>query len=101
MAFVLKEARDVRDASELQRRGEGSNGCCWYDGVAEAVGEEDGSVDLVDEVQGGATLISREVVWERPDEAVQLVMLELVGPSAELRVDRRCRTHSCRPRRRR
>jgi len=84
MPLVLQEARDVRRASGAQRLGKGLNGGCWYDGVVESVGQEDGSVDLVHEVEGRAALITREAVRERPDEAVQLVLLELVRPPAEL-----------------
>ena len=39
-------------ASRAQRLGKGLNGSSWYDGIIEAVGQEDGPVDLVDQVQG-------------------------------------------------
>ncbi len=82
--LVLKETRDVRRAAPLQRPYQGLNGTCWYDGVVEAVDQEDGPVDLVDKIGGRAALVEREAHGKRPDEAVQLVVLKLVGPSLEL-----------------
>ena len=84
MSLVLEESRDVRRTSGAQRLGKALNGSCWYDGVVEAVGQEDGPVDLVHEVGGRAALVARKALGERPDEAVQLVMLELVRPPVEL-----------------
>ena len=81
---MLEEARDVRRAARAQRLGKGLNGTWWHDWVVEAVGQEDGPVDLVDEVERGAALVARQAVRKRPDEAVQLVTLELVRPPAEL-----------------
>jgi hypothetical protein len=78
-SLVIKEMRDVRCASEAQRPGEGLNGRCWYDRVVKAVGQEDGPVDLVDEVEGRAALPTREAVRERPVEPVQLVTLDPAG----------------------
>ena len=60
------------------------NGSCRYDGIIEAVGQEDGPVDLVDEVDGRAALVDLKALGEQSDEAVQLVMLELMRPPAEL-----------------
>ena len=84
MPLVRKESRDVRRASGAQRLDETLNGSCWYDGVVEAVGQEDGPVDLVHEVDGRPTLIARKALRERPDEALQLVMLKLVRLPVEL-----------------
>ena len=70
MPLVLKESRDMRRTSGAQRLDEALNGSCWYDGVVEAVGQEDGPVDLVHEVGGRAALVAREALGERPDEAV-------------------------------
>jgi hypothetical protein len=85
MPLLLKEAHDVRRTSQAQRLSKGLNGSCWNDGVIEAVGQEDGAVDLVHEIEGRAALVTREAFRERPNEALQLVLLELVRPPAELK----------------
>ena len=78
MPLVFKESRDQRRPSGAQRLDEALNGNCWYDGVVEAVGQEDGPVDLVHDVGGRAALVARKALGEWPDEPVQLVMLKLV-----------------------
>ena len=78
MPLVFKESRDQRRASGPQRLDEFLNGSRRYDKVVEAVGQEDGPVDLVHEVGGRAALVARKALGEWPDEPVQLVMLKLV-----------------------
>jgi hypothetical protein len=67
-----------------QRLAKASNSSCWYDGIIEAVRQENGPVDLVHEIGGRTALIARKALGERPDKAVQIMTLELVRPSVEL-----------------
>ena len=59
-----------------------------------AVGQEDGSVDLVDEADGRAALLTREGVRERPVERVQLVTLGSCGSTVASTAPMESRDHA-------
>ena len=84
MSLVLEEPRDMGRTSGVQRLGKALNGSCWYDGVIEAVRQEDGPVDLANEVGGRPALVARKALGERPDKPVELVTLKLVRPPVEV-----------------
>ncbi|MDQ1483016.1 MAG: hypothetical protein QOF35_1092 [Actinomycetota bacterium] len=77
MALVLQDVRDVRRASEAQRLGKGISGNCWYDGSSRPWARKTGRSIWSPKLRC-ERLVARKAVGERPDDAIQLVTLELV-----------------------
>lgn len=50
MPLVLEQSRDMGRTSRAQLLNKAFNGSSWYDGIIEAVREQDGPVDLIHEI---------------------------------------------------
>jgi hypothetical protein len=85
MSFLQEKMELVLNPLPVQRLGESDYCVRGRDSVMCAVCKKDRAIDPVHDCKQRATLIVVEILGQLPDEAVELVPLELVRAPAELK----------------